>query len=127
LWVQVKLSSAKNFQLVSAQEDSMNAAHHPAAAATPGEQHDTATATATAVTADTPTDSSSSSSSSQALPMCSCRAAGVLRGSPGAEGVVVQFGKTDVNAFILDYDPCVSTALQAFAVAITSFGTKLLA
>jgi hypothetical protein len=124
--VQVKLSSAKNFQLVSAQEDSVTAAQHQAAAL-PGEQPDI-TAADTADMANAPTDSSSSSS--QAAPLCCCGAAGVprvLQGSPGAEGVVVQFGKTDMNAFILDYDPCVCTALQTFAVALTSFGTKLLA
>jgi len=49
-----------------------------------------------------------------------------LRGSPGADGIVVQFGKVDADSFILDYDPCVTNALQAFAVALSTFGTKLL-
>jgi hypothetical protein len=50
-----------------------------------------------------------------------------LRNSPGTGGIVVQFGKTEPDAFILDFDPCVITALQAFAVALTTFGVKLLA
>lgn len=47
--------------------------------------------------------------------------------SPGTGGVQMLFGKTQANGFVLDYDPCVITALQAFAVALTSFGTKILA
>lgn len=54
-------------------------------------------------------------------------ASAALPSSPGTGGIVVQFGKTEPHAFILDYDPCVTTALQAFAVALTTFGTKLLA
>lgn len=97
----VKLSSAKNFQLVNAA--AKDQAHPQQGAAAGGD----------------PNTSSSSVSEPGSLP--------ALQGSPGTGGVVVQFGKTEPHAFILDYDPCVTTALQAFAVALTTFGTKVLA
>jgi hypothetical protein len=50
----------------------------------------------------------------------------VVRGSACTGGVVMQFGKVGRNVFILDYDPVLVSALQAFAVALTTFGTKLL-
>jgi len=40
--------------------------------------------------------------------------------------VLVQFGKVDEDLYVLDYDPSVITALQAFAVALTTFESKLL-
>jgi hypothetical protein len=99
---QVKLSSAKNFQLVNAAATDQAQPQQGAAAG-----------------GDLATNSSSSVSEPGSPP--------ALQGLPGTGGVVVQFGKTAPHAFILDYDPCVTTALQAFAVALTTFGTKVLA
>ena len=36
--------------------------------------------------------------------------------------VVVQFGKVDTDAYILDYDPGALCAAQAFGVALSMFG-----
>eukprot|EP00877_Chromochloris_zofingiensis_P009350 jgi/Chrzof1/4669/Cz14g22060.t1 len=41
-------------------------------------------------------------------------------------GIAMQFGKVDSNLFILDYDPCLVSAAQAFAVALTTFESKIL-
>jgi hypothetical protein len=38
----------------------------------------------------------------------------------------MQFGKVDADVYILDYNPCVLTAAQAFAVALTTFEAKVL-
>lgn len=104
LHMQVKLSSAKNFQLVAAA--AKDTAHSQQGAAA-GEDLNSS-------------GSNSSSVSGLSTPP-------PLQGSPGTKGVVVQFGKTEPHAFVLDYDPCVTTALQAFAVALTTFGTKIFA
>lgn len=98
LHMQVKLSSAKNFQLVAAA--AKDRAQPQQGAAAGGDLN------------------SSVSGLSTPAP---------LQGPPGTNGVVVQFGKTEPHAFILDYDPCVTTALQAFPVALTTFGTKIFA
>jgi hypothetical protein len=50
----------------------------------------------------------------------------LLRGSAHTGGIVTQFGKVDSDVYILDYDPVLMNGLQAFAVALTSFGTKVL-
>ena len=33
----------------------------------------------------------------------------------------MQFGKVAPETYVLDYDPCVLTAVQALAVALTAF------
>lgn len=53
-------------------------------------------------------------------------AAATVQGSPQTYGIVTQFGKVESNTFILDYDPVLVTAVQAFAVALTTFGAKIL-
>ena len=47
---------------------------------------------------------------------------------PLAQDVVVglQFGKVDSYTYIMDYNPAEITALQAFAVSLSTFDTKLL-
>lgn len=105
--LQVKLSSAKNFQLVSAP---------PAQPAQPTAQTQPRPAAANIIDV---LEAGNEVSSVVSIPG--------LRNSPGTGGIVVQFGKTEPNAFILDFDPCVITAMQAFAVALTTFGIKLLA
>jgi hypothetical protein len=54
------------------------------------------------------------------------RLPGAIVGSPATWGIAMQFGKVDTDLFILDYDPCLVSAVQAFAVALTTFETKLL-
>ena len=54
------------------------------------------------------------------------RLPGAVVGSPATWGIAMQFGKVDTDLFILDYDPCLVSAVQAFAVALTTFETKLL-
>ncbi|KAL7143439.1 hypothetical protein ABFS83_08G190700 [Erythranthe nasuta] len=46
------------------------------------------------------------------------------KGSDGDETVVLQFGKVGVDTFTMDYRRPLS-AFQAFAICLTSFGTKL--
>jgi hypothetical protein len=114
--VQVRLSSAKNFQLVSAaadtpQQKTLTQAGDAAAA-------DAEAAPAAGVGVDVVADGAEAVSTA---------APAVASKSTSSAGVVMQFGKTDVDAFILDYNPCITTAMQALAVACTTFGTKLLA
>lgn len=47
-------------------------------------------------------------------------------GGVGAGRLALQFGKVDAHAFILDFNPAVVNAVQALAVALTTFETKLL-
>jgi hypothetical protein len=42
------------------------------------------------------------------------------------ERVVMQFGKCDDDCFVLDFDPRALTAVQAFAIALTTFGGKVM-
>ncbi|KXZ47659.1 hypothetical protein GPECTOR_33g541 [Gonium pectorale] len=44
----------------------------------------------------------------------------------GAGRCVMQFGKVDEGIYILDFNPCVLTAAQAFAAALSTFETKYL-
>ncbi|EFJ48774.1 hypothetical protein VOLCADRAFT_90606 [Volvox carteri f. nagariensis] len=43
-----------------------------------------------------------------------------------AERCVMQFGKVEEGIYILDFNPCVLTAAQAFAAALSTFETKYL-
>ena len=38
----------------------------------------------------------------------------------------VQFGKVDATTYIMDYNPAEITAIQAFAISLSTFDTKLL-
>lgn len=38
----------------------------------------------------------------------------------------VQFGKVDANTYIMDFNPMIVTAAQAFAVSLSTFDTKVL-
>jgi Tub family len=40
--------------------------------------------------------------------------------------VCSQFGKVDQNTYIMDFNPAVISAIQAFAVALSTFDTKVL-
>jgi hypothetical protein len=40
--------------------------------------------------------------------------------------ILMQFGKVERHSFVLDFNPCVISMGQAFAMALTSFETKLL-
>jgi hypothetical protein len=40
--------------------------------------------------------------------------------------VHVQFGKVDANTYIMDFNPTIVSAAQAFAVALSTFDTKVL-
>ncbi|GLC42680.1 hypothetical protein PLESTB_001126600 [Pleodorina starrii] len=44
----------------------------------------------------------------------------------GAGRCVMQFGKVEEGLYILDFNPCVLTAAQAFAAALSTFETKYL-
>ena len=39
--------------------------------------------------------------------------------------VVMQFGKVCPDTYILDYNPTITTALQAFSIALSTFDGKL--
>ena len=38
----------------------------------------------------------------------------------------VQFGKVDANTYIMDFNPTIVSAAQAFAVSLSTFDTKVL-
>jgi len=38
----------------------------------------------------------------------------------------VQFGKVDANTYIMDFNPQIVSAAQAFAVSLSTFDTKVL-
>lgn len=40
--------------------------------------------------------------------------------------IVMQFGKVDAYTYIMDYNPAEITAIQAFAISLSTFDTKLL-
>ena len=40
--------------------------------------------------------------------------------------VAVQFGKVDANTYIMDFNPQIVSAAQAFAVSLSTFDTKVL-
>jgi hypothetical protein len=40
--------------------------------------------------------------------------------------VQMQFGKVDANVFVLDFDPTALSALQAFAIALSTFESKVI-
>jgi hypothetical protein len=119
--LQVRLSSAKNFQLVSAAADTPQQKTPTQAQPQPG---DAAAADAEAFGAAGAVGVDGVADGAEGVAPA---APAVLGSSVSNGGVVMQFGKTDVDAFILDYNPCITTALQALAVACTTFGTKLLA
>lgn len=50
----------------------------------------------------------------------------LVRADDPAERVVMQFGKAEQDAFILDFNPTVLTALQAFSIVLSTFDSKLL-
>ena len=37
----------------------------------------------------------------------------------------MQFGKVSPNVYILDYNPTITTALQAFSISLSTFDGKL--
>lgn len=49
----------------------------------------------------------------------------LVRASDPAERVVLQFGKAEQDAFILDFNPMVLTASQAFGIVLSTFDSKL--
>jgi hypothetical protein len=148
----VRLASVKNFQLVTDPNPPRSAApaisNLAAAAAAAAAGLDASDAS---FSSDGASDASSSSSdSSHHTASVAAAAAGdqaggpeggpdtahhqaglsgsglLLRGSAHTGGIVTQFGKVDNDTYILDYDPVLINGLQAFAVALTSFGTKVL-
>jgi hypothetical protein len=44
----------------------------------------------------------------------------------GDARVVMQFGKVDKDAFVLDFNPRALSAVQAFAVALSTFDGKIM-
>ena len=40
--------------------------------------------------------------------------------------VLMQFGKVDASTYIMDYNPTEINAIQAFAISLSTFDTKLL-
>jgi hypothetical protein len=40
--------------------------------------------------------------------------------------VLLQFGKVDANTYIMDFNPTIVSAAQAFAVSLSTFDTKVL-
>lgn len=50
----------------------------------------------------------------------------LVREDDEAERVVMQFGKVDTDAYILDFKPTVLTAFQAFAICLSTFDSKLM-
>ncbi|KAI3428445.1 hypothetical protein D9Q98_007272 [Chlorella vulgaris] len=50
----------------------------------------------------------------------------LVRGNDPAERVVMQFGKAEQDAFILDFNPTVLTALTAFGLVLSTFDSKFL-
>jgi hypothetical protein len=147
----VRLASVKNFQLVtdpnpprSAAPAFSNLAAAAAAAALDGSDASFSSDGASSAS------SSSSDSSHHPASVAAAAAAGdqaggpeggpdaahhqaglsgpglLLRGSAHTGGIVTQFGKVDNDMYILDYDPVLINGLQTFAVALTSFGTKVL-
>jgi hypothetical protein len=48
----------------------------------------------------------------------------LIRDDDPAERIVMQFGKVDKDAFILDFNPTVLSAAQAFAICLTTFDGK---
>ncbi|KAL4428496.1 hypothetical protein ABPG75_002585 [Micractinium tetrahymenae] len=50
----------------------------------------------------------------------------LVRADDETERVVMQFGKAEQDAFILDFNPTVLTAFQAFAIVLSTFDSKLL-
>ncbi|EFN55415.1 hypothetical protein CHLNCDRAFT_58003 [Chlorella variabilis] len=49
----------------------------------------------------------------------------LVRGDDPGERVVMQFGKAEQDAFILDFNPTVLTAVEAFGVVLSTFDSKL--
>lgn len=50
----------------------------------------------------------------------------LVRADDPREKVVMQFGKVDTNVFILDFNPTIMSAAQAFACCLTTFPGKLI-
>eukprot|EP00803_Ostreobium_quekettii_P008915 evm.model.scf_1818.2 EVM.evm.TU.scf_1818.2 scf_1818:21386-28548(+) len=50
----------------------------------------------------------------------------LMRSNDTTGRIVMQFGKFDMDTFIMDYNPEIITGVQAFAVALTSFEGRLL-
>ena len=40
--------------------------------------------------------------------------------------LLLQFGKVDANTYIMDFNPTIVSAAQAFAVSLSTFDTKVL-
>lgn len=40
--------------------------------------------------------------------------------------MVLQFGKADEDAYILDFNPTLLSAFQAFAIALSTFDSKIM-
>lgn len=40
--------------------------------------------------------------------------------------LLLQFGKVDANTYIMDFNPTIISAAQAFAVSLSTFDTKVL-
>jgi hypothetical protein len=49
----------------------------------------------------------------------------LVRAGDPTERVVLQFGKAEQDAFILDFNPMVLTASQAFGIVLSTFDSKL--
>ena len=45
---------------------------------------------------------------------------------PDAVLFAMQFGKVDTSTYIMDYNPTEINAVQAFAISLSTFDTKLL-
>jgi hypothetical protein len=56
-----------------------------------------------------------------AAPAAGQEPGGIRRG-----GLVLQFGKVEEHQYVLDYAPHLMTAVEAFAIALTSFDSKML-
>ena len=50
----------------------------------------------------------------------------LVRQNDPNEKVIMQFGKVDANAFILDFNPTMLSAVQSFAISLTTFPGKFL-
>ena len=50
----------------------------------------------------------------------------LVREGDAEERVVMQFGKVDQDAFILDFNPTAMSAVQAFGMALSTFDGKVM-
>ncbi|BDA50150.1 Tubby-like F-box protein 9 [Coccomyxa sp. Obi] len=50
----------------------------------------------------------------------------LILSSDPSKSIVMQFGKVDANTYIMDFNPCIVSTAQAFAIALSTFDTKVL-